>query len=286
MTTYAVTGATGKLGNLAVHSLLERGARPADVVALVRDPAKAADLSAAGVDVRVGDYDAPETLTTALAGVDRLLLVSSPTVGQRAAQHRAVIDAATAAGVQRIAYTSLAKADTNSMPLGTEHRETETLLAQADFPETVVLRNGWYLENYTEQLDQYRATGTIVGATGGATISAATRKEYADAAAAVLLADTVEKKVYELGGPASTLPELATLIGDAAGIPLTHTEVSLDAYRAGLIEAGLPDDVAGFVTDLEAGIAAGDLDVPTADLEALLGRPVTSTKESLAALLG
>lgn len=286
MTTYAVTGATGKLGTLAVHSLLERGVAPSDVVAVVRDTAKASDLAAAGVVVRHGDYEASDTLNSALEGVDRLLLVSSPTVGQRTAQHRAVIEAAKAAGVQRLAYTSLAKADTNTMPLGEEHRETEALIADSGIAETVILRNGWYLENYTEQLDQYRATGTVVGATAGATISGATRKDYAAAATTVLVADEVEKSVYELGGEPHTLAELAGLIGETAGVPLTHTEVSLDEYRAGLLQAGLPEDVAGFVTALEAGIAAGDLEVPTTDLEALLGRPVTPTKEALADLLG
>ena len=286
MTTYAVTGATGKLGNLAVHSLLERGVAPSDVVAVVRDTAKAGDLTDAGVVVRHGDYEKPETLAAALDGIDRLLLVSSPTVGQRTAQHRSVIEAAKTAGVQRLAYTSVAKADTNSMPLGEEHRATEALIADSGIAETVVLRNGWYLENYTEQLDQYRATGTVFGATNGATISAASRKDFADAASAVLVADTVEKKVYELGGEPHTLAELASLIGEAAGVPLTHTEVSLDDYRAGLLQAGLPEDVAGFVTALEAGIAAGDLEVPTTDLETLLGRPVTPAKEALADLLG
>src|SRR4051794_39767611 len=142
MTIYAVTAATGQLGSLAVTALLDSGISAQQIVAIARNTEKAAPLAALGVQVRQGDYDSPESMTTALTGVDRVLLVSSPTVGQRAAQHANVIKAAEAAHVQRLAYTSLAKADTNSTPLGVEHRETEALLNASPL-DTITLRNGW-----------------------------------------------------------------------------------------------------------------------------------------------
>jgi NAD(P)H dehydrogenase (quinone) len=284
MTTYAVTGATGPLGRLVVRELLDRGVPAADVVAVVRTPEKAADLQAQGVQVREGDYDRPETLPAALAGVDRLLLISGNAVGQRIRQHTAVIDAAKAAGVQRIAYTSLLRADTSTLPLAPEHLATEQALRDSGISFTL-LRNSWYVENYTGQLDQYRAQGALIGAAGDARVAAAPRADYAAAAAAALVGDSHDNAVYELGGPAVTLAEIAAALGDAAGAPLAYRNVSLDDFRAGLLGAGLDEGTAGFVTALEEGTARGELDAGTADLEALLGRPATPFRDAVRALL-
>ena len=281
MTTYALTGATGQLGQLAVAELLGRGTAPGEIVAVVRDAAKAQALAGAGVQVRVADYDQPDALRTALAGVDRLLLISSPAVGQRAAQHANVIDAAKGSGVARIVYTSLLKADTNTMPLGEEHAVTEQLLADSGIP-TVVLRNGWYVENYTDQLDTYRAVGAIVGASGEARVAPAPRSDYAAAAAVALLDDSVTG-VHELAGPAVTLPELAAVLSEVTGYDLPYKDVSLEDYRAGLLAAGLDEGTAGFVTALEAGSANGDLDGDPRALEALLGRPATDLRTAVTA---
>lgn len=284
MTTYAVTGATGKLGTLVVDSLLARGVSAGDVVALVRDTAKAAGLAERGVQVRTGDYDDPAGLPAALAGVDRLLLVSSPTVGSRVAQHVAVIDAAADAGVSRIVYTSVANADTTTMPVAPDHLETEAHLAKSGIP-TVVLRNGWYVENYTDQLPQYRRAGALISAAGDGRIAAAPRTDYADAAAAALVGD-VDTAVYELGGPAFTLRELAAALSEITGEELPFREVTLDEYRAGLLAAGLDEGTAGFVTALEAGTARGDLDLAPTALEELIGRPATGLRPALATILG
>ena len=284
MTTYAVTGATGKLGTHVVDSLLARGVSAGDVVALVRDTAKAAGLAERGVQVRTGDYDDPAGLPAALAGVDRLLLVSSPTVGSRVAQHVAVIDAAADAGVSRIVYTSVANADTTTMPVAPDHLDTEAHLAKSGIP-TVVLRNGWYVENYTDQLPQYRRAGALISAAGDGRIAAAPRTDYADAAAAALMGD-VDTAVYELGGPAFTLRELAAALSEITGEELPFREVTLDEYRAGLLAAGLDEGTAGFVTALEAGTARGDLDLAPTALEELIGRPATGLRPALAAILG
>lgn len=285
MTTYAVTGATGQLGRRVVEELLARGVPAADVVAVARTPAKAADLAARGVAVREGDYARPETLPTALAGVQRLLLVSGTAVGQRVAQHTAVIEAAVAAGVERIAYTSILRADTTSNPLAPEHRGTEAALAAAGVPVTL-LRNGWYTENYTDRLAEYGQRGEVVGATGGGTVSAAPRAEYATAAAVALLSDASGDVVLELGGPATTFDELADAVSEVAGTPVVHRDLTVAEYTAELEAAGLDAGTAAFVAAMDASIAAGDLETDSGDLARLLGRPATSLPDAVRAARG
>ena len=284
MTTFAVTGATGQLGRLVVRDLLERGVAPADLVAVVRDEAKAQPLADAGVQVRVASYEDVAALQAALAGVDRLLLISGSEVGKRVAQHGNVVDAARAAGVLRVVYTSLLRADSNTMPLAAEHQATERLLADSGLP-TVVLRNGWYVENYTTQLPTYLQVGAIIGAAPDARVAAAPRTDYAAAAAAALLDDGTDTAVYELAGPAASFPELAAALSEAAGQELPYRAVSLEDYRAGLLAAGLDEGTAGFVTALEAGTANGELDGPSTDLERLLGRPATDLRTAVTRLL-
>jgi NAD(P)H dehydrogenase (quinone) len=283
MTTYAVTGATGHLGRLAVHDLLARGVPASDVVALVRTPARAADLAGAGVQVREGDYDRPQTLATALAGVDRLLLVSGSEIGRRLPQHQAVIDAAAAAGVSRIVYTSLLGADTTSLPIAAEHVATEQALAASGIPFTV-LRNGWYTENYTGQLQQHLASGTILSATGHGRISAATRADYATAAVTALTSpEQATGTVHELGGPAFTLDDLAATITEVTGTPVTHRDLPADQYAGALQAAGLDEATTGFLTVVDTAISAGDLHTDSDALTRLLGRPATPLADAVRA---
>jgi NAD(P)H dehydrogenase (quinone) len=284
MTTYGVTGATGPFGHLAVLALLDRAVPASDVVAIVRDEAKAQSLAERGVQVRVADYNAGPALAAAFAGVDRLLFVSGSEVGQRERQHRNVVEAAKDAGVSLIAYTSIARADANSMPLSVEHRATEALLRKSGIA-TLLLRNSWYLENYTGQLSRYLAAGAVLGATGEARIAAALRADYAEAAAAALV-DDAAPGVYELGGPAFTMSELAAAISTAIGRELPYRNVTLEDFEAGLVAAGLDPETAAFVTALERGAAAGELDVPVTDLERLLGRPVTDLAAAVKHLIG
>lgn len=274
MTTYAVTGATGPFGHHVVEELLSRGVPASDVVAIVRTPGKAADLAERGVDVREGDYSRPETLPAALAGVQRLLLVSGSEVGRRVAQHTAVIDAAKAAGVERIAYTSILKAGSTPSPLAGEHEATEAALRGCGIPVTL-LRNGWYTENYTSQLGQFLERGEIVGATANGTISAAPRADYAAAAATALLTDDDGVTVYELGGPPLTFDDLAATISDVTGTKVAHRDLSVDDYQAELEQHGLDAGTAGFVAGIDASIAAGALETDSEDLARLLGRPAT-----------
>ena len=285
MTSFAVTGATGHLGRLAVSALLDRGVPAADVVAVVRDAGKPSELAALGVQVRVADYADPAALEAALAGVDRLLFVSGSEAGRREAQHRNVVAAAQAAGVQRIAYTSIVHADTNSTPLAVEHRLTEAMLRESGI-DTVLLRNSWYLENYTAQLPQYRATGAVVGAAGEGRVAAAPRADYAQAAVAALLAEAPASATYELGGPAFTMAELAAVLGDVTDTDLAYRDLPPADFRAGLLAAGLDEGTADFVLSLELATAAGELDVAATDLERLLGRPATDLRAALTALVG
>ncbi|NCT89433.1 SDR family oxidoreductase [Cellulomonas sp. APG4] len=274
MTTFAVTGASGKLGRRVVTELLDRGVPAHDVVAVVRDPARATDLAERGVEVRVGDYARPETLTPALSGVDRLLLVSGSEPGNRVALHGAVIDAAVAAGVSRIAYTSILDAGASSNPLAGEHRGTEELLRASGLP-TTLLRNGWYAENYTDQIAASLDRGVLLSAAGDGRISAAPRADYAVAAAAALLDDAPGDRVHELGGPSFDLDELAATVTEVTGRPLVHRSLPAAEYVAALVEAGLDQGTATFLAALDTSVAAGDLETDSRDLEQLLGRPVT-----------
>ena len=199
--TYLVTGAAGSLGALAVEALLDRGAAPGDIVATARDTDRLSGLAARGVVTRRLDYDDPASVEAALDGVDRVLLVSSSAVGQRVAQHRRVLEAAARKGVELVAYTSILRADRSSMALAGEHLATEQILAELGVPH-VLLRNGWYVENYTAQVPVHLEHG-VLGAAGAGRISAAARADYAEAAAAALLADDSVGKVHELAGDGS-----------------------------------------------------------------------------------
>ncbi len=274
MTTYAVTGATGHIGRLAIESLLEAGVAPADLVAIARTPAKLGDLAARGIDVRGADYAQPDTLPGALAGVERLLLVSGELGGQRVAQHGNVIDAAKAAGVTRIAYTSILRADTNQIALAPDHKATELLLAASGL-EHIALRNGWYIENYTDQLSQYLAQGEIVAAAGDARVSGATRADYAAAATVVLTADGHGDAVYELGGTPFTLNDLAAQVTEVTGTKVAYRSVTVAELVAILETVGLDRPRAEFVAAVDEGVARGDVYTDSDDLARLIGRPST-----------
>jgi len=277
MTTYAVTGASGQLGRKIVQALLDLHVSPFDVIALARNTDKVEDLAALGVRTRQADYDQPETLATAL------VLVSASEPGKRTPQHQAVISAAEAAGVQRIVYTSLLKADNTTNGLAPEHLATEQILAASPV-ETTALRNSWYTENYTAQIGGYIERGAVVGAAGDAKISAATRGDYAEAAAAAVTAETV-KPVYELGGPAFTLADLAATVSAASGKDVVYTNVSVEDLTAGMVAAGMDEGTAGFWASIDASIAKGDLYTESTDLEELIGHAPTSLEAAVKAAL-
>ncbi len=280
----AVTGATGQLGRLVIEQLLAR--HPAErTVAIVRNPAKAADLTARGVQVRQADYTQPDALAVALAGVDRLLLISSSEIGQRLPQHQAVIDAAKAAGVKLLAYTSLLKADTSPLALGQEHVATEQALAASGVPY-VLLRNGWYSENYAASIPAALAYGALIGSTRDAPLSLATRADYAAAAVAVITGEDQAGKVYELGGdPAVTLSDFAAELARQSGKPVVYQDLSQADFRSALLAAGLPEGFADLLSDSDAGAAKGGLFTVSGDLTRLIGRPTTPLADVIATAL-
>ncbi|WP_322762326.1 SDR family oxidoreductase [Frankia sp. Cr2] len=280
-----VTGATGHLGRLVVEELL-RGGVPADqIVAAVRSPHKAADLAERGVQVREADYTKPETLATAFAGTDKLLLVSSSEIGQRAAQHRNVVDAAVQAGVSLIAYTSVLSAQTSGLALAAEHKATEDILRACGLA-SVLLRNGWYLENYTENLAPAFQHGAILGAAGEGRISGATRADFAAAAAAVLTGGEHAGAVYELGGDQPfTVAELAAEVAAQSGKPVVYVDLPVEEYTKALVGAGLPEAFAGLLADSDLGIGRGELFTDSGDLGRLIGRPTTTLAEAVATAL-
>jgi NAD(P)H dehydrogenase (quinone) len=285
MRTYAVTGASGNFGHRVVEELLARGVRGVEIVAVARTPTKAADLAARGVQVRPADYSRSETLQPALTGVDRVLLISGTELGQRVPQHTAVIQAAKNAGVERILYTSILRADTSSNPIAGEHRGTETALRTSAVPFTL-LRNSWYTENYTDRLAMYLERSEIVGAASAGKVSGAPRADFAVAAAAAMLADDQGNVVYELGGPAFSLEELAATISQVTGRSVGYRDLPSSAYVTALQHAGLDEATAEFIVAIDASVAAGDLETDSGDLAKLLGRPPTPLADAVRAAYG
>jgi NAD(P)H dehydrogenase (quinone) len=280
-----VTGASGHLGRLAVEAMLERGVPASDIVVVVRTTGKAADLAARGVQVRHGDYAEPGTLTDALAGAGALVLVSSSEVGQRVPQHRNVIDAAVTAGVSRIVYTSFLNADTTGAALAAEHKATEQAIEASGLTYTF-LRNGWYIENYTENLAPAFQLGAIFGAAGEGRIAGATRADYAAAIASVATGVGHENMIYELAGDDSfTMAELAAEVSARSGKQIAYTNLPAEEYAKVLLQAGLPEPLAAILADSDVAVARGDLTTTSTDLRDLIGRPTTSLAEAVAEAL-
>jgi NAD(P)H dehydrogenase (quinone) len=269
-----VTGATGQLGRLVISALL-RKVPAASVVAAVRNVEKAKDIAALGVQVRAADYNKPESWDAALKGADKLLLISSNEVGQRARQHRVVVDAAKRAGVKLLAYTSVLRADTSALGLAAEHKETEAAIRAAGIPY-VFLRNGWYTENYDSVVKSAVKLGSVYGCASDGRISAAARADYADAAAVVLTADGHAGKTYELAGDAAfSLAELASEIGRQAGKSIGYVNLSEPEYKKVLLGAGLPEPYAALLSDSDTGISQGALYDESHQLSKLIGRKTT-----------
>ncbi|ENB7664572.1 TPA: SDR family oxidoreductase [Enterobacter cloacae] len=280
----AITGATGQLGRLVIEQLLKTV--PANqIVAIVRNPAKAEALSQQGIVVRQGDYTDQAALTTALKGVEKLLLISSSEVGQRATQHQNVINAAKAAGVTFIAYTSLLHADNSPLGLHVEHVATEKTLATSGIPYAL-LRNGWYTENYLASAPPALEHGVFIGAAGEGKIASATRADYAAAAAKVVSEEGHAGKVYELAGDSAwTLSELAAELSKQSGKPVVYQNMSEADFAAALKSVGLPAGLADMLADSDVGASKGGLFDDSHTLSKLIGRPTTSLAESVKTIL-
>ncbi|SFG43051.1 NAD(P)H dehydrogenase (quinone) [Duganella sp. CF458] len=278
-----VTGASGALGQLVVQGLLEK-VPAAQIVAAVRDPGKVAHLAARGVQVRRADYTDPASLDSALAGADRVLLVSGNEVGKRVPQHRAVVDAAKRAGVKLLAYTSILRADTSTLRLAEEHVATEAAIRNSGLAYSL-LRNGWYFENFGGRIQGAAQRGEMVGSAGDGRISAAARADYAAAAVAVLTAEAPQQ-VYELAGSTSfTLAELTAEAARQAGKAAAYRELPQADFAAVLAGVGVPAPWPELLADSDAGSARGDLFDDGKALEKLIGRPTRSLSQAVEAAL-
>ena len=278
-----ITGAAGNLGHHVIASLLQ-SVPAANIIAAVRNPAKAADLAAKGVQVRQADYNDGASLDSAFKGATKILLISSSEVGQRARQHQNVIDAAKRAGVALLAYTSILRADTSPLGLAAEHVVTEAAIRDSGLPYSF-LRNSWYLENHTENLAPVLEHGVVLGAAQDGRFSSATRADYAAAAAAVLTADQPQA-VYELAGDQSfTLTQYAAEVARQSGKAIVYKDLPEADFKAALVGAGVPEGFAALLADSDVGAAKGGLEDNGKQLSALIGRPTTTLAEAVKAAL-
>lgn len=277
--TLALTGATGQLGRLAITALKARGHAP---VALVRDPAKAADL---GTDTRAFDYKNTATLAPALAGVTTLVLISSSDFEDRVGQHRNVIDAARAAGVGRILYTSLLRADTSPMLLAADHKATEDAIRASGLGFTI-LRNGWYTENHTGSLGGAIAAGALIGAAGTGRFSTAARADYAEAIAATAAGQGHEGKTYELAGDRGySYADLAAEVSRQTGKVIPYNDLPPATYAGILQSFGLPEGFAHVLADSDVQAGQGALFDDSRTLSRLINRPTTPMADTVAKAL-
>ena len=275
-----ITGASGHLGRLIVDQLLAAGTPPEQIVATGRDTGKLADLARNRVTVRRADFADPGTLDDAFVGADAMVLVSTTTVGERFDNARNAIDAARRAGVSRIVYTSIVNASTAQMTLAVAHRRTEEFLRASGSP-FVILRNGWYLENYTDQLPMISRYHALLGSAHDGRVSAASRRDLAAAAAAVLTQDGHLGATYELGGTPFTLTELAATFSDVLSTHIVYRDMPVADYTATLTGAGLPPEMAAAVADADAGLARGELFTDSDDLVKLIGQPTITAREAV-----
>lgn len=280
----AITGATGQLGQFIIDTLLKETAEQ-NIIALVRDLNKAESIKNKGIELRHFNYDVSETLIPALQGVDKLLLISSNNIGHRVSQHQAIIDAAKQAKVPYIAYTSILHADYSPLAIAQEHRETEALIKKSGLVYTL-LRNNWYHENYLRNIPQTAEIGILYGAAKDGQISSASRQDYAEAAAKVLVSSHHNNKTYELAGSTSfTLTQLAQYIAEATNAPIIYQNLSAQDYAKGLTEAGLSSELIEIIVDADIQTAQGAMLSNSTDLETLIGRRTTTIQQQIQMLL-
>jgi NAD(P)H dehydrogenase (quinone) len=280
----AITGASGQLGRLVIEDLLKT-VKAEEIVAVVRNPAKVEDFARRGVQVRAADYGDVSALAKAFSGVEKVLLISSSEVGQRAVQHGNIIAAAKQAGVKLIAYTSLLHADKSPLALAEEHIVTEQQLKESGVA-FVLLRNGWYTENYLASVPPAIQHGVFIGSAGEGKIASATRADYAAAAAKVLTLDNQAGKVYELAGDHGwTLTELTAEVSLQSGKPVVYQNLDEADFKAALQGAGLPEGFAALLANSDAGAEKGGLFDDGHQLSKLIGRPTTSLSDSVKSAL-
>lgn len=283
--TTIVTGATGHLGRHIIESLLRAGVAPSDIVAGGRRPERLSDLQAAGVGVARVDYADPSSLAAAFTGADTVVLVSASEPGKRVDLHSAVVDAARDAGVTRLIYTSAPAATTSALILAPDHKATEEYIVASGIPYTF-LRNGWYTENYEQAARQAAETGTLVASVGDGRVASASRSDFADAAAAVVVGSGHENQVYELSGDVAWhFDDLAAAISEITGRAVVYRPISAEEHFTALTDAGLDAGIANFVVALDQNTEQGLLGGTSGELRRLIGRPTTPLVDGLRPVL-
>lgn len=275
-----VTGATGKLGSKVVEFLLKK--IPADQLAVsVRNPEKAEDLRARGVEVRQGDFDKPESLDSAFAGVDRLLLISTDGDNEtRIRQHANAVAAAERAGIKFIAYTSIVNAQESTNLFAPVHKATEETIIKTGIPYSF-LRNNWYLENEIPSIQGVLAEAPWVTSAADGKVGWALQQDYAEAAATVLSGEGFENTTFELSGQLLTQQELVSTLSNVLVKEVAIHQVDDATYAEIMKGAGIPDFLLPLLLDIQKSIREGSLAIDSTDFEKLLGRPATPVSEAL-----
>jgi NAD(P)H dehydrogenase (quinone) len=281
---YAITAVTGHFGHAALQFLMKQ-VHQSDIVALARDVEKASKQLPAGIDVRPFDYANPAEMTESLAGIDKLLFISSQPNPDlpRLKQHQNVVEAAQKAGVDFVVYTSFPHADQADNFLSHDHTATEAALKDSGLNYAVV-RNNWYLENEISVLKPAVVGKPFVYAAGDGRVGWALESEYAEGAVRVLLSKH-PKSIYEFAGASRTYAELAEAVKVATGKEFPVIATTLDEYQAGLKAAGLDENTAQIVTAIQKLIAEGQLAEETNDLPAVISHPLTALPDAIKKVL-
>ena len=281
--TIFVSGASGKLGRLVLAALKEKG-YAGKIIAGTRDPSKLADVT--GVEVRKADFTDKAGLVTALAGVDRLLVISTDVIGQRLPQHLTAVEAAKDAGVKEIFYTSMPSPEPPSaISFAPEHFGTEEAIKSSGLAYTI-LRMTWYTENLLGSLPGNLATGQWFTSAGDGKLSYVTRTDCARAAAGALIRGA-ENKIYTVTGPeALTTAQIATIASAVTGKPLTTINVTDEQLAAGAKSAGVPDFVVEhFIVAFDRNTREDKVSTVTDAVETLWGSKPQSVRDFLVANL-
>jgi NAD(P)H dehydrogenase (quinone) len=278
MASIAVTGASGKLGGATIRFLLERQVAPNSIVAVVRDPAKVAELAARGVQVRRGDYTDPQSLESAFRGADKLLFISTSALGEeRMLHHRNVVNAARAAAVGHIIYTSAIKPAADAkFAASPGHYHTEALVRESGIPYTF-FRNNLYLDLVPLMFGEALQTGTLVHNGGNGRIGFVAREDIAYGLAAALTQGEHKNREYAITAVAPySLNDVASALSKVGGKSVTYKALSTEEFRKTLEAKGVPAPIIGMSVGIGEAIRAGEFDAGSTDLQRLMGRaPVT-----------
>lgn len=271
--TLLVTGASGQLGRRVVELLLEAGEK--NIIATTRSTDKLADFAARGVDVRYADFDDAASLETAFKGADRLLLISTDAVGVagvRLKQHVTAINAAEAAGVKHVLYTSLTKPEGSPVTLAPDHVQTEAALKASTLGWTV-LRNNLYMEMLIGTIQQaLQAGGVIYSAAGAGKIAYVTREDCARAAAVVLADEYEGTRILDISGAeALSQADVAQAASTVLGKTISYNALSPEALAAGLANANLPEPVVQLIVSFDVGTAQGQFENVSSDFKEVTG---------------